>query len=274
MSPSISTEAVSDSLPRDSAGVRLDRGPDGIATAVFDRPHVKNAIDWETYQSLDRLLEQVGRMASVRVLLLRGAGAAFCAGGDIGFMRQMYEGIIDPQLVQDTARRVFTSLVNLPQPTIAVVDGPAIGLGCTLALACDIVLAGERAVFADPHLQMGLVPGDGGVIAWILRAGPAKAKEHLFTGDPLTAAEAHASGLVNHIYPSGDLLAGAEAFAARLASGPAQALQATKALTNHTWRQLGEGIVRAGLALELASQHSPYHRMAVERFLAGQPMKF
>lgn len=267
------TEVSTKPTATGAAGLRYTEG-DGVAVLTFDRPERRNAIDWPTYEALVTAVERVGRSASIRVLVLAGAEGAFCAGGDIEFMRQMYTGEIDKADVQALQVRFLTAQLALPQPTIAVVDGPAIGLGCTFALSCDLVFAGDRARFADPHVQMGLVPGDGGALLWPLLVGPAKAKEYLFTGDPLDADSALAAGLINRRYPSAEVLDRAMDYAARLARGPADAIQAVKALTNQTIRVLAEQTLRTGLAMESVSQESDYHHEAVDGFLAGKPIRF
>lgn len=260
--------------PVTTAGLGYEELSRGVVVLTFDRPPRRNAIDWSLYKAFVEAVEGIGRRQDVRVLLLRGAGGAFCAGGDISFMKQMYSGEVDKAEVQALQVRFFSAQIALPQPTIAVVDGPAIGLGCTFALSCDLVFAGEHAKFADPHVQMGLVPGDGGTLLWPLLIGPARAKEFLFTGDPVGATEALAMGLVNRVYPSGEVFDRAVAYASRLAAGPTATIQAIKALTNQTTRALGEQFIRAGLAMESVSQESDYHRTAVERFLAGDPVRF
>jgi len=256
------------------SGLDFEVRSNGVAVITFNRPEVRNAINWPLYESFVRTVEDVGRNKDIKVLILTGAGGGFCAGGDISFMRQMRTGEIDKADTQALQVRLFTALVGLPQPAIAVVDGPAIGLGCTFALSCDLVFAGDRAVFADPHVQVGLVPGDGGTLLWPMLIGPARAKEFLFTGDPVGAQEALAMGLVNRVYPSEEVFGRALAYANRLAAGPAATIQAIKALTNQTTRALGEQFIRAGLAMESVSQESEYHKEAVERFLAGNPLRF
>lgn len=254
--------------------LRLEVRPDGVGVLTFDRPEVKNAVNWPLYQRLGQLMHEVSGREDIAVLVLRGANGAFCAGGDISFMRQMFEGEIAKADVTALALKVFRLQTALPQPTIAVVDGPAIGLGCTLALSCDLVFASTRAVFADPHVQMGLVPGDGAALIWPMLIGPARAKEFLFTGDALKGAEAERLGLVNRVLPPETVLEEALAYAARLASGPPMAIQAAKALVNLSLRALGEQVVPQGLAMESVSQESDYHRKAVEGFLSGSPLRF
>ncbi len=261
-------------LSKDCTGLRFDLTPTGVGILTFDRPEHLNAIDWPLYQALATAIDRIADAPDIHVLVLEGSGRAFCAGGDIGFMQQMYDGDVDKEDVARIGARVFRALTGLPQPSMAIVHGPAIGLGCTIALCCDLVFAGDRAVFADPHVQMGLVPGDGGAVLWPLLVGPARAKEYLLTGDPIRAEEADRLGLVNHVYPSDEVRERALAFAHRLANGPKQTLQAAKALTNHVVRTLGEELIRGSLAMESLSQASQYHRDAVKRFLAGDPIRF
>ncbi|HVE27240.1 MAG TPA: enoyl-CoA hydratase/isomerase family protein [Sporichthya sp.] len=257
------------------SSLHLDVRTNGVAVLTFDRPEVRNAVNWPLYQRLGDLLDEVARREKeIAVLVLRGEGGAFCAGGDISFMQQMFSGEIDKADVGALALKVFRAQTALPQPTIAVVDGPAIGLGCTLALGCDLVFASTRAVFADPHVQMGLVPGDGAALIWPLLVGPARAKEFLFTGDPLRGPEAERLGLVNRVYPPETVDDEAMAFAARLASGPPVAIRGAKSLVNIALRSLGEHVVPQGLTLESLSQESDYHRKAVEGFLSGSPLRF
>jgi enoyl-CoA hydratase len=257
-----------------SAPLLVDRLPSGVVVLTFNRPDRLNAVDWPLYQLFVAALEDISRDRAVAAVIIRGAGRAFCAGGDISFMKQMYEGEIDKAAVQHLQIRFFNTQIGLPQPTIAVVDGPAIGLGCTFALSCDLVFAGENAQFADPHAQVGLVPGDGGALLWPLLVGPAKAKEFLFTGDVVEAAEAYRIGLVNHVYPSDEVFDRAVQFAERLSRGPIATIQAIKSLTNQTTRALSEQFIRAGMAMESVSQESEYHRRAVKAFLAGDPVAF
>ena len=258
----------------DAAPLLIETLPSGVVVLTFNRPQRLNAVDWPLYQRFVGALEELSRDKTVPAIIIRGAGRGFCSGGDIAFMRQMYEGEIDKTAVQDLQVRFFSTQMALPQPTIAVVDGPAIGLGCTFALSCDLIFAGENAVFADPHVQVGLVPGDGGALLWPLLVGPNKAKEFLFTGDSVKAAEAHRIGLVNQLHPSDEVFARAVQFAERLARGPRSTIQAIKALTNQTTRALGEQFIRAGLTMESLSQESEYHQGAVKAFLAGDRLAF
>lgn len=252
-----------------SSGLTFELVDGHIGVLTLNRPELLNAISWELYNALATAFYRISARNDIRVVVLQGAGRAFCAGGDVRFMRQQFDGEIPLQDVQKLALRYMTELLNLPQPTIAVVHGPAVGFGCTTALACDIVFAGDRARFADPHLRIGLVAGDGAAVLWPLLVGPARAKQYLLTGDSIDAAKAERIGLVNEVYPSDEVHEHAMTLARRLAAAPVEATRATKALVNHVIRTLGEGALRAGLQMELVSQLSEEHRVAVEQFLAG-----
>jgi enoyl-CoA hydratase len=256
------------------AALEFEATPAGVGILTLNRPERLNALDWPLFGAVIEVIEAVAESGEIKVLVLEGAGRAFCAGGDISFMRAMHEGTVDKYEAARAGERIFFGLTRLPQPTLSIVHGPAIGLGCTIALCCDLVFAGERALFADPHVQMGLVAGDGSAVLWPLLVGPARAKEFLFTGDPLNAAEADRLGLVNHVYAAEEVRQKALALAERLANGPERTIQATKSLVNHSIRSIGEQQVRGGLAMETLSQFSEYHLLAVEKFLAGEQIKF
>lgn len=251
----------------ESAGLRFELVEEHIGILTLNRPEHLNAINWELYNALATAFYRISSRDDIRVVILQGAGRAFCAGGDVGFMRQQFEGEIALQDVQRLAMRYTSELLNLPQPTIAVVHGPAVGFGCTTALACDIVLAGDGAKFADPHLRIGLVAGDGAAVLWPMLIGPARAKQYLLTGDSIDATKAERIGLVNEVYPADEVHGRALTLARRLAAAPVEATRATKALINHAVKVLGEGAFRAGLQMELVSQMSIEHRSAVEKFL-------
>lgn len=260
---------------QDEVGLRFDLAHDHVGVLTLDRPAQFNAVNWSLYNALATALHRVSQAPDIRVLVLRGEGKAFCAGGDIAFMRQMFEGEIDMHDVQALALRFFRELHGLPQPTIAIVDGPAVGFGATIALTCDVVYASERSTFADPHVQMGLVAGDGGGVLWPLLLGPGRARELLFTGDPISAVDAFTWGMIAHVHPTRDEVeAAGMALAQRLARGPVEALRATKAITNHLIRSVGEEVIRGSLAMELASQTTLFHQQAVERFLQGSAGRF
>jgi enoyl-CoA hydratase len=250
-----------------------------ILKCRLDRPDALNAINSQLHRELEDLFEQIAVDTSVDVVTLTGNGRAFCAGGDI---REMLEGWLTlenrdkgaPGEFTRGAARMIKNIVNLPQVIIASVNGPAMGLGANIALMCDIVLASENARFADPHVKVGLVAGDGGPIIWPLLIGLNKAKEFLFTGDPLTAAEAERIGLVNHVYPAADLEAETDAFARRIAAGATRAIQWTKLTANKILWERVNLMMETALGYEALSGATLDHREAIAAFKERREPRF
>jgi enoyl-CoA hydratase len=256
-------------------GEELVVTPDGpVRVLRMNRPHDLNGINRPLHQALAQVWDHIGEDTDARSVVVSGAGSAFSAGGDFGYMQ---ENIDDEKMRAQTiaeGRAIIRGMIRCPLPVIAAVNGPAVGLGCSIAMLSDLVLMSEDSFLADPHLRMGLVPGDGGPVVWPMLIGPAKAKEFLFTGDVVRADAALEMGLVNHVYPPDQVDARALELAARIARGPAGTIQATKSLVNFALRTMGEQVVTQGLALERVSQETEYHHEAVKRFLAGDPVRF
>jgi enoyl-CoA hydratase/carnithine racemase len=227
---------------------------DGVATLKLNRPEKANAFDGEMWLALEKKAEEIRLNKEVRVVILTGEGKAFCGGLDLN--QAAAEGVA---LGQEAARggfdtlqyvsKVFTLYERLPVPVIAVINGGCIGLGLELALACDIRLAADHAVFSIPEVVFGLVPDCGGTQRLPRLVGPAMAKELILTGRRIDAAEALRIGLVNHLYPLETLLAEAEKMAAEIASHSIQAVQASKRCINAAQNNS----LDAGLQFETAS---------------------
>jgi enoyl-CoA hydratase len=167
-----------------------------------------------------------------RAVVLTGAGRAFSAGGDSEFLRLTNT---DPEFrwrTLDEARRLVFELARFPLPLVAAVNGPAVGLGSSLASLCDLILISETAYFADPHVPLGVAAADGAVTVWPALMGPYRAKFHLLTGERITARMALEYGLANEVLPDSELLPAAVALAHRLAALPAHAVRATKRAVN------------------------------------------
>ncbi|MDB5405503.1 MAG: enoyl-CoA hydratase [Rhodospirillales bacterium] len=212
----------------------IDRG---VATLTLNRPDSMNALSRELYDALLEALPRLAGDASVGAVVLTGAGRAFCAGSDVKSMIATAEMTLEAR-AQDLRRRteIVRWLHEMPVPTIAMVNGAASGAGLSLALACDLRIAGEAARFATAFARVGL-PGDFGV-TWFLTqiVGPAKARELLLLADPLDAAAALALGMVNRVVADGDLTAATVALAQRLADGPRVAHRYMKANFNAALR--------------------------------------
>jgi enoyl-CoA hydratase/carnithine racemase len=158
------------------------------------------------------------------------------------------------------------AMAEFPKPLVAAVNGPAIGLGCSVAVSCDIVLMAESAYLADTHVNIGLVCGDGGAVAWPLMMSLLKAKEYLLLGDRIPAAEAVALGLANRVVPDAELMTQALALAHRLAEQPVQAVQETKRALNIHLQQAIRMVAPFALAAEGESFGTDDVRRTIERF--------
>jgi len=159
-------------------------------------------------------------------------------------------------------------------PIVAAVNGHAMGLGASIALLCDVIFMADTATIGDPHVKVGIVAGDGGAAIWPLAVGPARAKEYLLTGDPLTAAEAERIGLVNHVVPAAELDAAAMAFAARLAAGAPLAVRYTKLAVNKLVKDALNVAFDTSTALELLTFGSEDHQEALAALREKRPPAF
>ena len=233
-----------------------------IRVVTLSRPDNLNGANRAMHQCLAQLWSRIDADADARVVVVTGAGSAFSAGGDFGYMQENIDDEDMRAQTMEEGRAILAGMVRCRLPVIAAVNGPAVGLGCSLALLSDIVLMAEGSFLADPHLRMGLVPGDGGMVFPAL-VGLSRAKEFLFLGGRIPADEAVRLGLASRTTPSDDLLAEAMRLAARLADVPAAALQATKrGLNSYLEIQLDRAFDVA-LNGELASMGSDEHRQAV-----------
>lgn len=245
-----------------------------ILTATLNRPEARNAINPDLDGELVRLFWDVDRDPEVNVLVLTGAGKAFSAGGDIPGMLASIEDMGLFENGYKNGKRILQGILDCEKPIIARVNGDAIGLGATLALFCDIVIADETARIADPHVKVGLVAGDGGAVIWPQLVGYAKTKQYLLSGDLMTAAEAAQMGLIAHAVPAGELDAKVAEWAAKLGQGAQKAIRYTKALINIGLKQQLAAMVDAGFALETVSSRSADHAEAVDAFVNKRKPSF
>jgi enoyl-CoA hydratase len=243
-----------------------------VLIVTLDRPQRLNAVDALLHRELAEVFAALRDLDSVGAVVITGAGRAFCAGGDARWFLNASEEDIDRMFVE--ARHIIHDLIDVQQPVIAAVDGPAVGFGATLALSCDLVIASETAVFADPHVSMGVVAGDGGAVMWPLLVGLSRAKQYLMTGDEMDAVEAERIGLINQVVPPGETLKTATALASRLATGPRRAIAGTKQTLNQFVRQAVALAFETGMALERETMRSSDHREAVVAFREGRSPRF
>ncbi|MFD7484203.1 enoyl-CoA hydratase/isomerase family protein [Streptomyces mirabilis] len=235
-----------------------------IRIVTLNRPERLNGVSEELHRRLADVWRELADDPGARAVVLTGAGRAFSAGGDFEHLRRHHG---DPELRERSIRldrSIQTAMIRFPLPVVAAVNGPAVGLGCSLALGCDLVLMAEDAYLADPHVSVGLVAGDGGVTLWPLLTSLLRAKEYLFTGDRIPAATAVELGLANRTVPPEDLQKEALALARRLAAQPAEALRATKMALAVVVEQVSRGGMEAALMAERATMTSPDHIRIVE----------
>ncbi|MGA8708563.1 MAG: enoyl-CoA hydratase-related protein [Steroidobacteraceae bacterium] len=250
------------------------RRDQSVLHVTLNRPETLNAVDEQLDAELGWLFDDIATDSATRVVVLTGAGRAFSAGGNIEAMQQHID---EPRRFLDgiaRGKRLLFSLLDCPQPIIAKINGPAIGLGATLALFCDITFAAKEAVIADPHVKVGFVAGDGGAVIWPQLIGYARAKEYLFTGKSITGEEAARIGLVNHAVEAAELDRVVDEFAQRLASGAARAIQWTKLSVNIGLKQLAHAMLDASFAYEALSNQTADHQEAVSAFREKRKPQF
>ncbi|MFJ8938313.1 enoyl-CoA hydratase/isomerase family protein [Streptomyces sp. NPDC102365] len=205
-----------------------------ISWITLDRPEVMNALTPDQREELIHLLETASADATTRVVVLTATGRGFCTGADLRGTPPLKDRLPGDvaRVIRNGAQRLITAVLDCEKPVIAAVNGTAAGLGAHLAYACDLVLAAESARFIEVFARRGLVPDGGGAYLLPRLIGPQRAKELMFFGDALTAADAHRLGLVNRVVPDEELEKTARAWAERLAAGPTRAHALTKQLVN------------------------------------------
>ena len=197
---------------------------DGVGLIQLNRPEKMNAIGALTRKQLGEAIKQAERDDAVRVVVLTGAGRAFCSGADVSEMVSEGAGMRTPEDVGNVLRNEYmpmlTRLRTMPKPVIAAMNGPAVGIGASYALACDIRIATPEAYLLEAFVNIGLAP-DGGV-SWLLprMAGTGVAYEMFFTGKPLSAADAHRLGIINRLVPAESLEAEVRELANHLVTQP------------------------------------------------------
>lgn len=241
---------------------------------TLNRPDQLNAVNLELHNELPEALWFAQGDTESDVVLLTGAGRAFSAGGDLDHIAR---NAADPRLFDHEARmakRLVFTLLDIDKPVICRLNGHAVGLGATIALMCDIIIAAEGAKIGDPHVGLGLVAGDGGAAIWAARIGLGRAKEYLFTGEILTASKAAEIGLVNHCVPLDQLDAKVDELCGKLLKGATQAIRYTKILTNLELKRIATAVMDAGIAYESLSVRSADHLEGIAALREKRPPRF
>jgi 2-(1,2-epoxy-1,2-dihydrophenyl)acetyl-CoA isomerase len=248
---------MSDQQPRlETVEVSL---ADGVATIQLNRPEALNAWNRRLGEDLLAALHEARREESVRAVLIEGAGRAFSSGADL---KDVSGGETTPDGRPDVYKTlteryhpIMHAIREMPKPVVASVNGPAVGIGCSLALCCDLIVAGESAYFLLAFVNIGLVPDGGSSLFVPTRIGMARASELMMLGERLPAAQALQWGLINRVFPDERLSGEAAALAARLAAGPTRSYAGTKRqLNNWLYARFEEQLeLEAQIQREMAS---------------------
>jgi len=253
--------------------LRFERIRDVLRVTIAHPTSPLNAIDDRLHHELTALFRGLRRETNARAVVLTGSGRAFSAGGDFSWFPQLQEPGRLEALRRD-AKQMIWDLLDVELPIVAAINGPAVGLGASLALLCDVIFAAEDASIADPHVRVGIVAGDGGVAIWPLALGPARAKQYLLTGDALDAREAERIGLINFVVPTEELGVQALAFAERLAAGAPLAIRYTKLAVNKLVKDALNVAFDTSTALELVTFRSEDHGEALAALREKRPPRF
>lgn len=232
-----------------------------------------NAVDGIMHAELAALFAELKTVTGPRAILLTARGDAFSSGGDFGWFPELSDRA-ELERVRIDGKNLIYDLLDVPIPVVCCVEGPAVGLGASIALLCDVIFMSETATLADPHVLVGIVAGDGGTLAWPLAVGPVRAKQYLLTGDPVSASEAERIGLVNVVSPPASVRADALAFAHRLATGAPLALQYTKLAINAGLKATAATVFDQAAAFEIATFGTRDHAEALDALREKRPPRF
>ncbi|HYB39360.1 MAG TPA: enoyl-CoA hydratase/isomerase family protein [Mycobacterium sp.] len=244
------------------------RGDGPLRIITLNRPDALNAVNDSLHAGLARLWPQLSDDRQVRAAVLTGSGRAFSAGGDFAYLAELGE---DADLRAKTiahGRDIVLGMARCRIPVVAAVNGPAVGLGCSLVALSDIVYIAEDAYLADPHVQVGLVAADGGPITWPLHISLMLAKEYALTGARISAEKAVELGLANHV--AADPLAEAIACAKRIMELPQQAVESTKRVLNVHLERAVLATLDCALTAENQSFQTEDFRSIITKLTAGK----
>jgi len=246
-----------------------------VAEITLTRPEVLNRFDVDLHRDFTQALLELRDRKDLRAIVLASTGKVFSAGGDFEMMVACHHDVAERTKLVDEGRLLFNLLTDVPVPIVVALHGDAIGLGATVALACDAIVASRTASIADPHVAIGLVAGDGGCVVWPAAAGMLRAKRYLLTGDRLKAEDAWTMGLVTDLVDGpDDVLPAARALAARMAALPPLAVQGTKRALNQLLQQRAGEVLDLSFTLEGVSMGSDDLVEAIAAFKERREPKY
>ncbi len=250
-----------------------------IWTLTMNQPETRNALTGNTaVEEFVQVCDEIRRDASVKAVILTGAGPIFSSGGNVKDMQRFFDDALTPDAMREEYRqgiqRIPRALTQLDVPVICAINGPAIGAGLDLTCMCDIRIASETATFAESFVRVGIVPGDGG--AWLLprAVGRAKAAEMAFTGEAIDAQQALACGLVSRVVPADQLLPTARALADKIAANPGAVMRMTKRLLREGEHSTLESLLELSAGYQALAHKTADHREAVMAFVEKRKPRF
>ncbi|MDX2233653.1 MAG: enoyl-CoA hydratase-related protein [Hyphomonadaceae bacterium] len=246
---------------------RIGFSYEGRVLTVTLQGNAVNAVDAAMHDDLARVFTDLQGDPDSDIIVLTGRGRAFCAGGDFDWFQEQIDRPETFRAIGHDAKRIVFGLLDLEKPIICRLNGAAAGLGATIALLCDVIVADETARIGDPHVKVGLVAGDGGAVIWPQLIGYARAKEFLLTGDLIDASRAAAMGLINHAVPAAELDATVAVIVEKIAGNPRWAVRWTKTVANIALKDLANKLMDASIAYEMASNVTADRREAVRAFV-------
>jgi enoyl-CoA hydratase len=240
-----------------------------VRVVTLNRPDDLNIIDRTLHQRLLDVWRELDRDPDARCVVLTGAGRAFSGGGDFAFLKAQHQSLDLRYEISHEAGAILRAMTDFRLPVVAAVNGPAVGLGASLVLSCDLVLMTERSYLCDPHVSIGLTAGDGGALLWPHMMSLIRAKEYVYTGERIPAAKAVELGLANRVTSGETLMDEALALAGKLAGQPARALQTTKRAFSKHIAQSAVAIIDYGLAAETVELGAEEHITKIREFLGS-----
>jgi 2-(1,2-epoxy-1,2-dihydrophenyl)acetyl-CoA isomerase len=244
----------------------------GVATVTLDRQDTLNALSEDMYADMTRIFAELATDDAVRAVVVTGAGRGFCSGSDVG-------GMSNSDLVSGRARmkrrhRMIQNLVNIEKPVIAAVNGPCVGIGFSIALACDLIVASESARFSQIFKKIGLIPDGGSIFFLVQHLGIARAKELVYTARMLPASEAREWGIVTKVVPDGELAGAAQSLAQELADSATFALRLAKRMFQSMYTPSLEALLETELLSHGLVRLTEDHREGVTAFKEKRKPKF